>query len=596
MILLITAKYLRSLSSIVQHRYSLKMKKAFILNLLFLALVSCKEKIEPVAEVSQAAQMCAPVTSDVDWYRTDGKAPLFENLGDLHFPISTTNDLVQRYFNQGMVLSYGFNHAEAARSFFYASKLDPECAMTYWGYAYVLGPNYNAPMSDENYNPAYDAIQKALSLSNKNTTPKEKDLIAAMARRYVEDPVASRYSLDLMYSKAMKNVFEKYPDDADVGTLYAESLMNLHPWDLYEKSGALKEWTPEIISTLEAVIAQHPNHCGVHHFYIHAVEASTTPERGLTSASLFDQDLVPNAGHLVHMPSHIYIKTGDYNKGTESNVRAIAVDSAYVTACHAQGAYPLTYYPHKQHFMSATATLAGNSEQALLAADMVSKNANKQLMREPGWGTLQHYYTIPFYVYVKFAEWDKILAFENEAEELDYPSAMLHYARGMAFVGKNDVEKAEKELYSLYTYAENINLRDITIWEINSVFELIQIAKNVLEAEILAKKNKYDKSIAVLKEAIKIEDALNYNEPPDWFFSVRHRLGSVLLAAGLSDEAIIVYQKDLERLPKNGWALSGLSEAYLSSGAVAKSEATKALFEEAWTAADISLTNSIVQR
>ncbi len=567
-------------------------KITLILPAIILATACQKANKEP--SLTSAPVMCAPIFSDADWYKAENKAPLLEGLGDLHIPISTENELVQRYFNQGLVLAYGFNHAEAARSFYYASKLDPDCAMTRWGYAYVLGPNYNAGMEADNYQRAYEAIQEAIKLSRTNATEKEKDMIQALATRYVREPAADRYPLDVAYSEAMKALFEKYPNDADIGTLYAESLMNLHPWELYDKSGQAKAWTPEILNTLEQVLESHPDHSGAHHFYIHAVESSKTPERGLKSARVLDEGLVPNAGHLVHMPSHIYIRTGDYHQGTLANINAIAADSTYVTACHAQGAYPLVYYPHNQHFLAATATLEGNSHWALYAADVVAENANRQLMKEPGWGTLQHFYTIPFYVYVKFGKWDDILDMTNEAPELDYPAAILHYARGMAWLGKGEIGSAKKELEALATLAAREELKEVTIWDINTVYELVQIAEKVLRAEILARENNYPQSIALLREAVSIEDQLNYNEPPDWFFSVRHNLGAVQIAAGNYQEAITTYLEDLEQLPKNGWALKGLSLAYAKAKNHSSQKATEEQFQEAWANADITLEGSVV--
>ena len=572
------------------------MKNYIVLAMLSFVLFECKtSNKKQESELPTSITICAPVITDRAWYDGDNKAPLFEGLGDLHFPISTRERLAQTYFDQGLILAYGFNHAEAARSFYYATKIDTSSAMAFWGYAYVLGPNYNGGMESGNYERAYDAIQKAIILSKKNTTEKEKELIQALSQRYVNDPVDDRSALDVAYARAMKGLYQKYPDDADVGTLYAESLMNLHPWDLQDKEGNEKEWTPEIIALLENIISAHPKHPGAHHFYIHAVEASGTPDRALTSAALFDQGLVPNSGHLLHMPSHIYIRTGDYNKGTLANIQAIKVDSAYVTACNAQGVYPLAYYPHNQHFMAATATLGGNSKWALYAAEALQKNANTQLMKEPGWGTIQHYYTIPFYVYVKFGKWNDILALENEFPDLDYPTAILHYARGMAYLGKHDLKAAKNELYALEKIASNEALKEITIWEINSVYELVQIAYKVLRAEIISQEKNVSQSITLLKEAIAIEDALNYNEPPDWFFSVRHHLGAKQAEAGLYEDAIVTYKQDLKNLPKNGWALKGLSLAYSKLGDLSGQNEAENRFNEAWMTSDIELETSVVK-
>ena len=572
------------------------MKDTTTLLLSLVLLIGCKEinnTQEP--ELITSRLSCAPITSDNKWYDTDHKAPLFKGLGDLHFPISTKNELAQKYFDQGLVLAYGFNHAEAARSFYYASKLDPNCAMAFWGFAYILGPNYNASMDSANYKKAYEAIQKALSLSKENTTEIEKGLIEALATRYVNEPIADRFPLDVDYSEAMEKLFHKFPNSADVGTLYAESLMNLHPWDLFDTStGKAKEWTPKILSVLEHLIEKYPEHCGANHYYIHAVESSKTPEKALQSAQLFYEGLVPNAGHLVHMPSHIYIRTGDYHKGTLANIKAIKADSTYVTSCHAQGTYPLTYFPHNQHFMAATATLEGNSKWALYAADEVAKNANQQLMNEPGWGTLQHYYSIPFYVYVKFGKWDDILRMRNKVPKLPYPTALLHYAKGMAYLGKGKIGLAKKELDSLTRQAANDELKNVTIWDINSVYELVQIAKKVLKAEINCKEKNYDISVKLFQEAILIEDQLNYNEPPDWFFSVRHDLGAVQLKAGYYEDAIKTYTKDLEKLPKNGWALKGLVIAHTKLNDTFNTKKAEERFNEAWATADVALGSSII--
>lgn len=572
------------------------MKNVFLFLIFLVSLQGCQNSNSNKAgnQLNKTA-MCLPVTTDRDWYNSDNKAPLFEGLGDYSFPISTNNKSVQQYINQGMVLAYGFNHAEAARSFYYATKLDSNCAMAHWGYAYVLGPNYNAGMESDNYERAYIAIQKALELSKNNISEKERMLIDALSKRYVASPVEDRSILDQNYAKAMKLVYNKYPSDADISTLYAESLMNLHPWDLQDKDGNDKLWTPEIIAILEKSIAEHPKHPGLNHFYIYAVEASNKPERALTSAELFYNNLVPNSGHLVHMPSHIYIRTGDYHKGTLANIRALKIDSLYVNACNAQGAYPLAYYPHNQHFMAATATLEGNSKWAIYAAEELQLKANYKLMKEPGWGTIQHYYTIPFYVYVKFGKWDKIIALQNELPELAYPTAILHYAKGMAYLNKGNSKAAKLELSALNNLATKSKLKEITIWELNTVYDLVQIASKVLEASILAHDKQYNQSIAKYNEAIAIEDALNYNEPPDWFFSVRHMLGAVQLKATQYNDAIVTYNQDLKKFPHNGWALNGLASAYSKLGDKKNQQESEVKFRQAWKTADIELNTSIVR-
>lgn len=565
-------------------------------------VIGCSQKKEAQTEETAAIDLqkrialCPPVLDDKEWYGSENKAPLLEGLDVLNFPITTKNELAQEYFNQGLILSYAFNHAEAARSFYYASKLDPDCAMAYWGYAYVLGPNFNAGMYPENFDPAFDASQKAKSLITEETTEIEKDLILALAERYSQNPPKDRYALDSAYSAAMEKVFQKHPDNADAGALYAESLMDLHPWDIWDQNGGPRIWTADLLSVFDKVFEIDSVHPGAHHLYIHSVEASATPELGLVSADLFDKDLVPGAGHLVHMPAHIYMRTGDYHKGTLSNLRSVKVDSVYLSNCAAQGTYALTLYPHNYHFMSATATMEGNGELAIYAAQKVADHANRQLMKEPGWGTIQHYYTIPYYVHVKFGKWNEVLQITNVDTSLIYPEAIRQYARGMAFSALGNMTKAEEEMHRLKSSADDERLKEVTIWDINSTHDLIQIATRVLEAEILTSKGQYDKSIALLLEAVEIEDALNYQEPPDWFFSVRHQLGDVLVKAGKYDEAIAIYNEDLKKLPLNGWSLSGLKSAYAMKGDSENVESVDKLLQTAWAYASVELDGSVIKK
>ncbi|MET0299285.1 MAG: tetratricopeptide repeat protein [Flavitalea sp.] len=539
------------------------LNKIFWIGLLFFA-TGCKENKQTAtpnaSDKSTYPLNCAPQTTDKNWYDSGEKAPLIPGLAGINFQISTSSIEAQQYFNQGMMLSYGFNHAEAARSFYEATRLDSSCAMAYWGYAYVLGPNYNAGMEDDNYERAFKATSKALSLLSRSTL-KEQALIRALSYRYVAIPPTDRHPLDSAFSAAMKTVYQQYPDDPDISAIYVESIMDLHPWDLYvKKTKQARPWTPEIVSILEKLIEKYPKHPGAPHFYIHAVEASQHPERALESANLL-MTLVPGSGHLIHMPSHIYIWTGDYHLGSLANLKAVESDSAYLTACHAQGAYPLSYFPHNYHYLAATATLEGNSKLAWMAAKKVQEHTAQEIMKQPGWGTLQHYYTIPYYVAVKFMMWDTIVAMPSRYDSLVYPTAVLHYARGMAFLGKEDIAKAESEWKKLKQCSLDTGLKQLTIWGINSMNDIVQIAVNVLWAEICHKKKQYKDAVALFQKAIAIEDNLNYDEPPDWFFSVRHNLGKTLLDAGRFAEAEIVYQQDLKMYRENTWALAGLSFA-----------------------------------
>ena len=565
--------------------------------LLAMAVLSCNSgpAQQEEAQLPQVSSTygCAPKTVDTEWYSEDNIAPLIDGLDVLHYPITTSDPEAQKYFDQGLVLSYGFNHAEAARSFYYATRLDPECAMCYWGYALVLGPNYNMGMDPGNYERAWEAIQKAVELSA-DATEKEKALITALAQRYVAEPLEDRRELDLAYSHEMKQLYEKYDSDPEVAALYAESVMDLYPWNLYDKNGEPHEWTPTVIALLEKVIKDYPDHPGAHHFYIHATEASNTPERAMASARKFDEGLVPGSGHLIHMPSHTYIQTGDYHKGSLANLRAVETDSAYVTTCHAQGAYPLVYYPHNYHFLAATATLEGNRDLALMGADKLAERIHPDLMNQPGWSTLQHYYMIPYFVEVKFGAWDKILD-HRQQDSLIYPEAIAHYARGMAYLGKKDLPKAKVELAELELLAKEEALKEMKIWEINSMETIVDIAQKVLKGEILASEGKYDQSIALLKEAVVLEDDLNFQEPPDWFFSVRHNLGAVQIEAGHFEDAVATLEEDLRYLPKNGWAQHGLRLAYEKMEDRAKVREMEGLLKNSWATADVDITTSRIK-
>ncbi|MBC9909885.1 hypothetical protein [Chitinophaga varians] len=572
------------------------MRQRFLSFISILFLVACHNstntrETQTTDKKSQSIRCYTSRVTDKDWYASGKKAPKLNGLTGIDFKISTRNKEAQEYFNQGMMLAYGFNHAEAARSFYEATRLDSTCAMAFWGYAYVLGPNYNAGMEEDNFQRAYVATAKARSLSASGTE-KEKALIGALAARYEMPAPADRKHLDIAYAAAMKKVYSQFPADPDIGALYAEALMDLHPWDLYEKQTRKPHaWTVELLAVLEHLIKANPGHPGAHHFYIHAMEASATPEKALSSARLLDT-LVPGSGHLTHMPSHIYINTGDYHLGTLSNIHAVAVDSSYTTACHAQGAYPLGYYPHNYHFLTATATLEGNGALAWKAAKKLREHTAEDIMRLPQWGTLQHYYTVPYYVAVKFGMWDTILALPAPKEDLLYPRTIWHYARGMAFLRKNRVADAQKELDSVKVAARDTTLRHLTIWEINTTADLVQIAVKVLSAGMAAKQHYPDVSIALLKEAVAIEDELNYNEPPDWFFSVRHYLGAALQDAGKYPEAESVYRRDLQTWKKNGWALIGLYRSLLSQKKNGEAQKVKSAFEEAWRYADVDIAAS----
>ena len=517
-------------------------------------------------------------------------APLLEGMGDLHFAVTTKDTMAQRFFNQGLVLSYAFNHKEAERAFLEAARLDPDCAMAYWGAALVLGPNINAAMDAAENATAYAAIQKAVALAPQ-ASAKEQAFINALAQRYAATPPDSRAALDEAYANAMREVAQKYPDDADAAALFAEAAMDLHPWKYWEKDGQPKPWTPEIVSTIESGLQKWPQHPGLNHFYIHAVEASAEPARAMASAELL-RDLVPAAGHLVHMPAHIFIRTGRYHDAVVANERAIAADSSYITQCHAQGMYPVTYVPHNHHFLSAAATFGGNSEKALMAAQHMAMNQDRQLMRKPGYGTLQHYMMIPLYAMIKFGQWEDILKEAAPDSDLLYPRGVWHFSRGMAYTRTNQLDKVAQELEKLKRIAADSSLMKVTIWDINTTFDLLQIAAAMLSGELAAQHRDFATAIKHLQRAVALEDNLTYDEPPPWYTPARHNLGAVLLEAGRAVEAQKVYEADLQKYPENGWALFGLQQSLLAQKKNAEAAAAKKRLDQAWAGADVTLASS----
>jgi tetratricopeptide (TPR) repeat protein len=523
---------------------------------------------------------------------TDQKkqAPLFDNLGTLNFPISSNSELAQKYFNQGIILAYGFNHEEAFRSFEEVARLDTNCAMAYWGMAYVLGPNINLPMDAGVVHTAYEAIQKSISLLD-DETQREKDFVMALSERYSSEVMTDRTSLDQAYSDAMRNLSNKYPDDLDAATMFAESIMDLHPWDYWLKDGTAQPWTPELLAILESVIERNPDHHGANHLYIHAVEASKNPQRGLASADKL-KFLAPGAGHLVHMPSHIYIRTGNYHEGSLANIRAVKSDEEYINQCNQQGFYPISYYPHNYHFLWATATLEGNSKTAIDAALKTSQKPPDSLMSVCGYQTLQHFAVVPLYAYITFGKWDEILNYKRPQDERPYMLAVWHYARAMAFISKDELDKAEEEIKQLEVYSSNKEIEELSIWGINSAGLLIKIAYQVSRGELEVKKKNYNSAIAHLQKAVELEDQLRYDEPPTWFYPCRQNLGAVLIEAGRYEEAQIVYEENLREIPNNGWGLFGLQQALLKQGKVSEAAEIQKKFNVVWKYSDVQLTSS----
>ena len=574
------------------------MKKLILIFLVASISLTCNPKRQAIQKTDEnVPSFCGPTDIDLDTEPGyDGRlSPLFEGLDVIEYPISTKNELCQKYFNQGLVLAFGFNHAEAARSFREAANQDPDCAMCYWGIAWVLGPNYNAPTIPPTLYPRiWDNIMKA-KLRLNNCSDKEKALIKAIGLRYPKTGMEDATPYNEDFAIAMKNIHKDYPDDLEVAVITTEALMNLHPWDMFDPNDKTpRKWTSEIVSLVEKILREDPEHPQAIHLYIHALESSPYPEKVIPFADKL-VDMVPGSGHLIHMPSHTYINTGDYHKGTLANEKAVLVDSTYVAGCHEAGIYPLGYYPHNWHFLAGCAALEGRGERALEASQyMADYVVDHELILTEEDYYMQHFYSIPWYIMVKFAKWDDILKIEKQKKELVYPRAIRHYARGMAYAAKGNLDKANAELEAVKTLETDSVLIGKKFFNINEISKLVYIARYVLEGEIAFKNSEFDKSIKLYKAAAKMEDSLKYNEPPDWFFSVRHLLGHVLMEAGKYAEAEKIYLEDLKKLKKNGWALMGLYQSLKKQNKDLKAEKVKEQFDKAWQFAERELTSSVI--
>lgn len=527
-----------------------------------------------------------------DEHSSHSTTQLFKNLGNYNHSISTKNPLTQRYFNQGLILAYGFNHAEAVRSFQEAAKHDPNCAMCYWGIALVLGPNINAPMAVDALPEAWQALQQAIAL-RKNASEPEKAYIQALATRYPPQWVEDRTSHDLDYANAMREVARRYPTDLDAATLFAEALMDTTPWDYWDENGNPKPEGKEIMTTLESVLQRNPNHPGANHLYIHAVEKER-PELGVASADRL-MSLVPDSGHLVHMASHIYIRVGRYHDAVVSNQRGIEADKAYIASRNdVSGMYPFAYMPHNHHFLWFSALMTGQSQLALQAAHHTAQ-VDPNLMRSPELaGALQHFSMIPLYTLARFGKWNEILATAAPEADLKYPMGVWHYTRGIALVATGKPEQATQELEHLQAIAADPSLTEIKIWGFNSTASILNLASEVLAGEIAAKQEDYDQAITHLKKAVSLEDDLVYTEPADWYQPTRQSLGAILLKANRPAEAEQIYREELKIYPNNGWSLYGLEQSLLSQGKSKEAEAVQTQYKKAWQYADVSIRASLV--
>jgi tetratricopeptide (TPR) repeat protein len=528
-------------------------------------------------EESEAAQQPGP---------TGELAPRLQNLGSHTFPVTTGSEQAQLFINQGVNLAFGFNHAEAGRAFREAARLDPECAMAYWGQALVLGPNINVPMDAEAEPQAYELAQRALALKSK-ATPREQAYIDAVAKRY-SGKAEDRAARDRAYADAMRELAQSFPDDLDAATLYAEALMDLRPWDYWMRDGRPYPGTPEIVATLESVLVRNPDHPGANHYYIHAMEATQTPEKAEAAADRL-LTLMPGAGHMVHMPSHLYYRVGRYADASASNEAAIQADEDYITQCRAQGLYPMAYYPHNIHFLWYAATAEGRSQTAIDAARKVAAQvSDEQLDQLP---LLAGFRVVPWYALTRFGKWDEMLAEPAPPERFAFLRGSWHYTRGLALLGRGRADEAEKELLELRRIAADTAL-DYTLFSPNTAAAILAPAPEVLAGKLAARRGDHDAAIAHLERAVRLEDGLVYTEPTEWHYPPRQALGAVLLAAGRPQEAETVYWEDLRRNRDNGWSLFGLAQALRAQGKAEEAATAHARFEKAWSRADVTLSAS----
>jgi tetratricopeptide (TPR) repeat protein len=517
-------------------------------------------------------------TQDHEAHAQNRPVTLVSGLGDLHHPVSTKNAEAQQFFDQGLRFIYAFNHDEAARSFRHAADLDPKLAMAYWGVAEAVGPNYNDPADPDRYQHAHDSVQKALDLLSQ-ASGSEQGYIQALAKRFPADPKSDLKKAAEAYRDAMRGLTQEFPDDLDAATLFAEAGMNLHPWGLWHVDGTPEAGTEEIVSTLESVMKRDPNHLGAIHYYIHAVEASSSPERALAGANKLSA-LAPGAGHIVHMPAHVYIRTGDYEAAVKPNEPAAIVDRAYIKATGAQGIYPMMYYSHNLHFIAMCAAMNGNYTESKKNAALLVQNVGPHVKKMP---PLEGFLTIPLAVEVRFHRWDEILKTPAPDPAFKAASGFWHFARGMALAGTGKVSDAEAE-YKIVSDAEAATPPG-AIFQMpinNKAKDILKIAKDVLGARIAMAKKDNSGAIVMLREAVAIQDTLKYGEPPDWFYPVRESLGAVLLMSGDATGAEKVFRDDLDKNLRNPRSLWGLHQALLQQKREYDAGFIQRQFEASW--------------
>lgn len=510
-------------------------------------------------------------------------ATLETGLGDINHPVTTNNPEAQKFFNQGLAYIYAFNHEEAIRSFKQAAQLDPQLAMAYWGVALAMGSNYNMPADGPALLEAFNNMQKAIALAPKASEP-ERAYINALSKRYSADLQVDKHKLEVDYKNAMGELHRNYPDDLDAATLYAESMMNLRPWKLWSLDGKPAEDTLEIVATLEGVLRRNPNHSGANHYYIHAVEASTNAERALPSAERLGK-IAPKAGHLVHMPSHVYIRSGDYYLAAKANEDAIVVDKEYITKSGNNGLYPAMYYNHNIHFLAAASAMNGRYADSIKSARQLEANVKPAIKAIP---MLEMFLPYPLVSMTRFGRWDEILKEPKPDPSLKIVTAFWHFARGSAYAASKQTANAEAELAALR--AVNKTMTEETRLFSNAAADVTKVAELELEGKIALARGDKQAGIDLLKMAVAAEDATYYAEPADWDLPVREVLGGVLLANGDYSNAEKVFRAEILRRPRNGRALFGLAESLRKQGKDIAAKSVQGEFEKAWQYADTKLS------
>lgn len=514
--------------------------------------------------------------------------PLLKGLGNLNFPVTTKSQVAQRYFNQGLTLAYAFNHKEAIRSYQSAAQADPNCPMAFWGVAYAYGPHVNKPMDEEQNKHAWTALQKALAQRSKGT-PKEQALIDALSYRYQEEFQEDRSALDKAYANRMRKVAKAYRDDLDIQTLFAEALLDTMPWDYWLKDRSPKPATKEAFAALQSVLSRDPDHPGANHFYIHAVEAGPQPELGLPSADRL-RNYAPAAGHLVHMPSHIYMRVGQYEDAVISNEKAVKADRDYLRQTKAQGFYPGVYYPHNIHFLWWAQLYDGRSKEALKTAEEAARYAVDNSCGPTKALEAPRFRHLPWITSLRFGRWDDVLKVRQPPKTNDFlmDRAIWHFARGIAFAAKNDPNAAAKEHAALRQIANSEDAKSLDN-PLLPVSSIMAISEHWLAGRVAEVQGNREKMILELNKAVALEEAMPYMEPAYWPLSVRPALGAALLRANQPAKAEQVFRKDLTILPRNGWGLLGLEQSLREQGKIDSAEVVRRQFAQTWRNADVSL-------